>query len=528
MECVGARNYLAAMAVYKCPTWRPRRKRLRNYKQNCSAVSSCRLSVQVRAGNDSSCVAVKEDFADEEDFVKAGGSEILFVQMQQYKGRGEQSRLADKLSQISIGDGILDLVVIGCGPAGLALAAESAKLGLNVGLIGPDLPFTNNYGVWEDEFKDLGLGGCIEHVWQDTIVYLDDKDPVLIGRAYGRVSRHLLHEELLKRCVESGVSYLSSKVERIVESTNGHSLVECESNVVIPCRLATVASGAASGKLLQYEVGGPRVSVQTAYGVEVEVENNPYDPSLMVFMDYRDYTKQKDQCSETECPTFLYAMPMSPTRVFFEETCLASKDAMPFDLLKKKLMSRLETMGVRVLKTYEEEWSYIPVGGSLPNTEQKNLAFGAAASMVHPATGYSVVRSLSEAPKYASVIADILKGGHSKNMLTYGRYSENISMQAWNTLWPKERKRQRAFFLFGLALILELDIEGIRTFFHTFFRLPTWMWQGFLGSSLSSADLLLFALYMFVIAPNNMRMCLVRHLLNDPSGANMVRAYLTA
>lgn len=36
-------------------------------------------------------------------------------------------------------------------------------------------------------------------------------------------------------------------------------------------RLATVASGAASGKLLQYEVGGPRVSVQTAYGVEVEV-----------------------------------------------------------------------------------------------------------------------------------------------------------------------------------------------------------------------------------------------------------------
>lgn len=37
------------------------------------------------------------------------------------------------------------------------------------------------------------------------------------------------------------------------------------------CRLATVASGAASGKLLQYEVGGPRVCVQTAYGVEVEV-----------------------------------------------------------------------------------------------------------------------------------------------------------------------------------------------------------------------------------------------------------------
>jgi lycopene epsilon-cyclase len=48
---------------------------------------------------------------------------------------------------------VLDLVVIGCGPAGLSLAAESAKNGLSVGLIGPDLPFTNNYGVWEEEFK---------------------------------------------------------------------------------------------------------------------------------------------------------------------------------------------------------------------------------------------------------------------------------------------------------------------------------------------------------------------------------------
>lgn len=274
-------------------------------------------------------------------------------------------------------------------------------------------------------------------------------------------------------------------------------------------------------------MGGPRVSLQTAYGVEVEVENNPYDPDLMVFMDYRDYSKQEIPCSEVHSPTFLYAMPMSSTRVFFEETCLASKEAMPFDVLKERLMFRLQTMGVRITKTYEEEWSYIPVGGSLPNTEQKNLAFGAAACMVHPATGYSVVRSLSEAPNYASAIANVLKAGQVKGAQAYERSNGNISMQAWNTLWPLERKRQRAFFLFGLALILQLDIEGIRTFFHTFFRLPRWMWQGFLGSTLSSADLVLFAFYMFAIAPNDMRKGLIRHLLSDPTGATMIRTYLT-
>lgn len=40
---------------------------------------------------------------------------------------------------------VLDLLIIGCGPAGLFLAAESAKKGLIFGLVGPVLPFTNNY-----------------------------------------------------------------------------------------------------------------------------------------------------------------------------------------------------------------------------------------------------------------------------------------------------------------------------------------------------------------------------------------------
>ena len=57
-----------------------------------------------------------------------------------------------QLEVIQENESILDLIVIGCGPAGLSLAAEAAKQGLTVGIIGPDLPFTNNYGVWEEEF----------------------------------------------------------------------------------------------------------------------------------------------------------------------------------------------------------------------------------------------------------------------------------------------------------------------------------------------------------------------------------------
>ncbi|CAN6456160.1 unnamed protein product [Victoria cruziana] len=449
-----------------------------------------RCCMVVKASAAESCTTAdskKEHFHDEDDYLRAGGSEMHFVQLQESKTMKQQAKIADKLPPIPSGNSLLDLIVIGCGPAGLSLAAETAKAGLSVGLVGPDLPFTNNYGVWEDEFKDLGLEGCIEHVWRDTAVYLGSDCPIQIGRAYGRVNRDALHAELVKRCFESGVTYHDCKVERTIESSDGHSLVACDSGAVIPCRLAIVASGAASGKLLEYELGGPKVTVQTAYGIEAEVENNPYDPNVMVFMDYRDYVKKKDKVVGSEVPSFLYAMPLSATRVFFEETCLAARPTMPFDILKKRLMIRLETMGVRIVKVYEEEWSYIPVGGSLPNTAQKNLAFGAAASMVHPATGYSVVRSLSEAPNYASTIARMLKCGiHPPKVFPYDT-AKNISLQV-----------------------------------HARCRL----WRGFLGSKLSSVDLVWFALYMFVIAPNGMRMLLVRHLMSDPSGGTLMRTYL--
>ncbi|KAF6165376.1 hypothetical protein GIB67_018820 [Kingdonia uniflora] len=145
------------------------------------------------------------------------------------------------------------------------------------------------------------------------------------------------------------------KVEQITEVADGHSVVVCEGEIFVPCRLATVRSKAASVKLLG---------------------------------------------------------------VVFEETCLASRDAMPFDLLKKKLMSQPETM----------------------------------ASMVHSAAGYSVMRSLTEAPKYASAIIKILEqDNYSKRVGTHERIVENISMHL----------HILQFFL----LLTYLDVVGISGFF---------------------------------------------------------------
>ena len=51
----------------------------------------------------------------------------------------EQPRLADVLRPFDAAAGVADAVVVGCGPAGLALAAELASRGVQVALIGAQL-----------------------------------------------------------------------------------------------------------------------------------------------------------------------------------------------------------------------------------------------------------------------------------------------------------------------------------------------------------------------------------------------------
>ena len=109
-------------------------------------------------------------------------------------------------------------------------------------------------------------------------------------------------------------------------------------------------------------------------------------------------------------------------------------------------------MCLQVVKIHETEWSFIPVGGPLPSGDQTLTAFGAAANLVHPATGYSIARSLREAPAFACDVARLLQ-----------RKSDDVDRRAesvWQALWPQEKRRQvvpqlcavgRAYSLSGLT-----------------------------------------------------------------------------
>ena len=79
--------------------------------------------------------------------------------------------------------------------------------------------------------------------------------------------------------------------------------------------------------------------------------------------------------------------------------------------------------------------------------------------------------------------------------------------------------------MFGMELLAQLDIQATNNFFRTFFRLPDRYWRGFLASSLSSRQLIEFAMWMMVRAPPSIQLKLMQHMLMDPAGKYMLRTY---
>ncbi|CAD7704594.1 unnamed protein product [Ostreobium quekettii] len=506
-------------------------------RHRCDRARRCRVPGAIAQGAEAKGVGERAGGSDWNQWIREGQGEAALVRRQAEKRDGKQAKIADTLPAWDV-SATADVAVVGCGPAGLALAGELGRRGMHVALVGLDSAFVNNYGVWRDEFSDLGLEGVLECVWEDSVCFFGEGQKVQVARGYGRVCRRKLREHLLKGCAGGQVSFHEGLVEKIdADQGEETSMLRCKDGSEVRARLVTLASGAAAGKFLKYEEDAPATVAQTAYGIEAEVDGyeKGFDPKSMLFMDYRRhhtgvwedtaYTLEAGKHpnagdglwgTSKEVPSFLYAMPLLDGTVFLEETCLVANPALPFADLKRRLERRLAALGIRVKHVIDEEWSYIPIGGPLPIRDQAVTAFGAAANLIHPATGYSIARTLREAPAMADAIADAVK-----SCPLVGQRSDRV----WDTLWSQEKRKQAAFHVFGMELLVKLDLASINNFFKTFFRLPEFFWRGFLASKLSSLDLVAFAGGMFVLAPMLTKFQLVSHFFTDQSGRYLVRTY---
>ncbi len=236
-----------------------------------------------------------------------------------------------------------------------------------------------------------------------------------------------------------------------------------------------------------------------AYGILGTFSQPPVGPGEMVLMDYR--TAHLPPAARQEPATFLYAMDLGQGRYFVEETSLASDPPLPYARLEQRLHQRLAYQELQVQQVLHIERVNFPMNPPLPYLDQPILGYGAAAGMVHPASGYQVGAALRRAPELAQATARALDQP--------GATPAGAARAGWQALWPAHLRRKRSLYLLGLHTLLDFDSDTLQSFFAAFFRLPLPLWSGYLSNTLTTRQLLPAMLRLFRLAPPEVRRQLI-------------------
>ena len=390
---------------------------------------------------------------------------------------------------------IADVLVIGAGPAALAIASELISRGLQVhGLSAQDPaePWQNTYGIWGREVDRLGLGGLLGHRWSDSLSYFNDQ-PLRHVLDYGLFDRAKLQNHWLSICAAGAMVWHQGQALALDHGEQVSTLATA-CGQQLQARLVVDASGH-QPVFVQRPYQGP-VAGQAAYGVVGRFSAPPVQSGQFVLMDYRS-DHLGEGADQAGAPTFLYAMDLGDGLFFAEETSLALAPPVPFEVLKDRLHRRLAHGGIQVEQVEHEEFCLFPMNLPLPDLSQQVVGFGGAASMVHPASGYMVGSLLRRAPTLADAIAQGL--GDPALM------SPAVAAMAWQALWPLELRRKHALYCFGLEKLMRYPSAQLRQFFATFFALPQEQWYGFLTNTLSLPELVVAMLRLFAKAPWSVR-----------------------
>lgn len=409
-----------------------------------------------------------------------------------------------------------DVVVAGGGPAGLAATAALAQCGLSVGCVNPTQPprWPNTYGMWFDELEDHGLTDCAGRTWETARVAVRDGAPRSLDRRYTLLDRTVLRRRLRDRAERGDVEWIEGVATDATAREEGVT-VERRGDSALRARLVVDATG--HDPVLCERPGSGSPGYQTAHGVVAECRPAPCDDDEMVLMDFRD-GHLDDEAARDGPPTFLYAMEVGPGRYLLEETTLVARPAVDFERLERRLERRIEHAGYEI-DVVDDERVRIPMGLPLtpPDRQRGIVPFGGAASLVHPATGYMVERTLERAAPMAEAIAEALRGAVSP-----GR----VAGRAWRAVWPRERRRARELLSFGMEVLIGLDARQTASFFDAFFSLGRRDWGDYMSGRVGPGRVASIMWRVFDRIDLGLKGRLAREVLSG-SGTHLVRS-LTA
>jgi lycopene beta-cyclase len=372
---------------------------------------------------------------------------------------------------LTLGADRSDVVIAGSGPAALLAARSLARRGVGVQVVSPKpwAPWSNQYGVWLDEWTESGEH--LSHVWPVTCARLKAGADVVLPRAYGRVDGPRWQASLLSQLKALKVTLTEDAVADVGFEAAGAEAT-LASGRSVGARLFVDAAGASS-RWVAREAPPPASapSFQSAYGVWVRVTGGRLTtPDAFLMMDYA--SSDPDDAGP---PSFLYAMPLSPDGLYFVEETVMVGPQVPFEQLSARLWRRLDRLGLRVEQMGDSsERCLIPLSTPLPLAEQRALGFGASASMIHPATGYQLGYALSRVEPWADALTHALRATAS---LPSAR-------PIWDALWPTDARRAHALYSLGGQTIAEMQLKTLRAFFRAFFHLPPERWSAYLSRRL--------------------------------------------
>lgn len=399
---------------------------------------------------------------------------------------------------------VFDALVIGSGPAGLAIAAALCDEGLNVAGLAPVPPpgeWSNTYGIWCDELEPMNLTHLLSHRWQNSVAYAAQQK-IALQREYGLFDNTKLQNYFVERCDRGKMTWYQGTAASVEHLAN-YACVTTTEGTTLSTRIVLDASGHKPALLKRPK--SDRIAYQAAYGIVGRFSSPPIESQQFVLMDYRADHLSPDERQAP--PTFLYAMDLGNDIFFVEETSLANSPAVTFKVLQQRLEQRLAFRGVQVKEVQHVEYCLFPMNLPLPSLEQAVMGFGGAASMVHPASGYMVGALLRRAPGVAKTISHAVENLDNP--------STRIAASAWQTLWPSDERRKRALYLFGLENLMRFDEQTLQAFFASFFQLPRSQWSAFLANTLSTPAMLQTMMNLFGYTTNDVRWNLIRSAWSD-------------
>jgi lycopene beta-cyclase len=370
------------------------------------------------------------------------------------------------------GGDAVDVVVIGDGPAGSALAQSCRRRGIDTLLVGDDAAWAATYSTWIDDLVDPSATGLDDVAallaTSSQEVWAHGARSHRLHRAYGTFDNARL-QSVLRNDVTHRIARVTDVVGARVGSGELHR-IELDTGGAVGARVVVDATGWPARFARQAGTQAP--AWQTALGV---VLARPPDGDLgrPTFMDFRRVVGPDGAPSSVGphgVTTFCYSLPVRDGWLV-EETVLAARPAVEPIALLPRLAARLGRHPDSVLaEAVRTEYVRIPLGGSRPGPDQPIVAFGAAAGYVHAATGFSVAASIRAAPRVAAAIRQGVAAGSG---------AADPAPIA-DAVWPAPMRRTRVLHDFGLEVLLDLDDDDVRAFFDAFFELPTEDWSAYL------------------------------------------------